>query len=257
MRRLIAGLRFRLHWHMVGVRLPAGEAILPCRHGVDLLFAESRQSVIARSILLTGTWEPKVTDFVQSWLKPNMVVLDVGAHIGYYTLLFAKLVGEGGHVFAFEPMPSSRRCLEQNIGLNGFTNVTAFRFALLDEDGNLPIGRKGKLIQAGASLTESLIIETRVFDRWRETWGIDTADLIKIDVEGAEMNVLLGMEKYIHASRPALLVEVHPQGIRDFGFSPTILLEFLSEMGYCAQAIDHDTIDFSQGNVVIFCEPED
>ena len=257
MRRAMAGLRFRLRKHMIQLGMPAGEAIFPCRHGFKLLFTDPRRSVIAESIFLTGMWEPEVTDFASSWLRPGMVAVDVGAHVGYYTLLFAKLVGEDGHVFAFEPIPAVSRCLEQNIRLNGFTNVTRFSTALLDVDGNSPIGRKGKLVQGDATSTEDPIIETRVFDHWREVWGIGSVDLIKIDVEGAEMNVLLGMEKYLCDSKPRLLIELHPQGVRDFGFSPGIFLEFLSERGYRAQAIDRDAIDFSQGNVVIFCEPED
>lgn len=252
-----AGLRFRLRRYMIRMSLPAGEAVLPCHHGFGLLFAEPRQSVIARSIYLTGMWEPEVTGFIQSWLKPGMVVVDVGAHVGYYSLLFAQLVGQDGQVFAFEPIPAVNRCLEQNIILNGFTNVTAFAIALLDVDGTMPIGPKGKLVQTYIPATKAPIIETRAFDRWREIWGIDAVDLIKIDVEGAEMNVLLGMEKYIQDFKPALLVEVHPQGVGDFGFSPSIFLEFLSDRCYRAQAIDRADIDFSQGSAVIFCEPED
>ena len=255
MRRAMASLRFRLNEYLIRQSLPAGESFLPCRDGFGLLFTEPRKSVIARSIFLTGVWEPKVTDFARSWLRPGMVAVDVGAHVGYYTLLFAHLVGEDGHVFAFEPIPAVNRCLEQSIRLNGFANVTMFSTALLDVDGNSPIGRKGKLVQPDAASTKDPIIETRVFDHWREEWGIGPVDLVKIDVEGAEMNVLLGMENCLDDSKPSLLVEVHPQGLRDFGFSPSILLEFLSERGYRAQAVDGDTIDFAQGNVVIFCEP--
>ena len=183
-----------------------------------------------------------------------MVGVDVGAHVGYYTLLLAKLAGEEGHVFAFEPLPAVSRCPGQSIRLNGFTNVTMFSTALFDADGQLAIGHKGKLVQADVTSTEDPVIETRVFDRWREAWGIEAGDLVKIDVEGAEMNVLLGMENYIRDYQPNLLVEVHPQGIGDFGFSSSILLEFLMERGYRLRAIDRDTIDFSQGNLVIFCE---
>ena len=255
MRRAAASLRFRLSEYMVQLGLPAGESFLSCRHGFELLFTNPRKSVIARSIFLTGVWEPKVTDFARSWIRPGMVVVDVGAHVGYYTLLFAQLVGEDGHVFAFEPIPAVNRCLEQSIRLNGFTNVTMFSTALFDVDGNSPIGRKGKLLQPDAASTKDPIIETKVFDHRREEWGIGPVDLVKIDVEGAEMNVLLGMEKCLSDSKPGLLIEVHPQGIWDFGYSPSILLEFLSERGYRAQAVDGDTIDFARGNAVIFCEP--
>ena len=255
MRRIVAGLQFRMRKYMVQLNMPTREAILSCRHGFKLLFTEPRQSAIAKSIFLTGVWEPEVTEFASSLVRPGMVVVDVGAHVGYYTMLFAKLVGEDGHVFAFEPIPAVSRCLERNTRMNGFTNVTVFSTALMDVDGSSPIGRRGKLIQVDAASLKDPIVETRVFDQWREPWGIDTVDLVKIDVEGAEMNVLLGMDNCIRDSKPGLLIEVHPQGVGGFGYSVSDLHEFLSARGYQVQVIDKPGIDSSQENMVIFCEP--
>lgn len=97
-------------------------------------------------------------------------------------------------------------------------------------------------------------VEVKVFDEWRLEEMIGNVDLIKIDVEGAELNVLRGMKSTLQNYHPGILVEVHPQQLESFGFSSSAVIEFLSEFGYQIEPVDKPRIDFSQGNITLFCE---
>jgi FkbM family methyltransferase len=161
------------------------------------------------------------------------VVLDVGAHIGTYTLRYSRLVGSEGAVIAFEPEPSNRRILRWNIRLNHAQNVTVRSEALGDFHG------KGRLKLSAFTGVHSF---TRTSDEIHQTGEIlvpiitldelnlDRVNLVKIDVEGYELEVLKGGEKMIKHFRPTMQIEVHqPHGqncetcnwLKSLGFSPT------------------------------------
>src|SRR5271168_535718 len=86
-----------------------------------------------------GTWEPEVLAAVTSNITPGMTVIDVGAHIGYYTLLFAKTAGPSGRVISFEPLPQNFALLQENIGLNHLDNVLALPQAVFSRDEEILI----------------------------------------------------------------------------------------------------------------------
>jgi FkbM family methyltransferase len=162
------------------------------------------------------------------------VVLDVGAHIGTYTLRYSRLVGSEGAVIAFEPEPSNRRILRWNIRLNRAQNVTVRSEALGDFHG------KGRLKLSEFTGVHSF---TRTSDEIHQTGevlvpiitldelNLDRVNLVKIDVEGYELAVLKGGEKMIKHFRPTMQIEVHqPHGqncetcnwLKSLGFSPTV-----------------------------------
>ncbi len=84
-----------------------------------------------------GSWEPEVVEVVRQYVKPGMTALDIGAQSGYFSLLLSKLVGPGGNVIAFEPLPANFRVLEENVHLNGLTNVTVRREAVAEHSGEM------------------------------------------------------------------------------------------------------------------------
>lgn len=90
---------------------------------------------VGRVLAISGVWEPNVSAAFTCALSPGDVCLDIGAHIGYYTLLAARLVGPDGHVYAFEPSPSNYRALCSNVALNGLTNVTPLQAAVGETPG--------------------------------------------------------------------------------------------------------------------------
>ncbi|MDY6836576.1 MAG: FkbM family methyltransferase [Thermodesulfobacteriota bacterium] len=216
-----------------------------------------RRNVIGQEIFLKGVWEPEVTRYIASRIRPGMTILDVGADIGYYTLLFAKRVGPQGMVFAFEPIPEACVTLEKNIRLNGYQNVRVLDYALYDSngffvlEGPLDISRINPL-KAGEGEND-LRVETRVFDDCLEELDVDCIDLVKIDVEGAEMNVLEGMKKSLQKFHPALLVEVHPNYLGSFNRASEDLMEFLDDMGYRITPVDRPALNFQKGNITIHC----
>ena len=215
-----------------------------------------KENVIGQEIFLRGLWEPEVTKFVCPRINPGMTVIDVGADIGYYTLLFAKRVGEGGRVCAFEPIPKARATLERNVGLNRYENVTIFDYALYDASGTFVL--EGPLEASRINPAKNragekdLEIQTRVFDDCFAELSIQTIDLVKIDVEGAEINVLKGMKRCLQEFHPNLLVEVHPAHLSKFEHRAEELLQFLRELRYDIYPIDKSCLDFKSGNITIY-----
>jgi FkbM family methyltransferase len=195
-----------------------------------------RSSRISRALWRTGTYEPHVTRYVCSKTVDGMVVLDVGAHIGYYTLLFAKRVGASGRVIAFEPDPDALRWLRANVALNGHTPVTVCPFALGQTQSRmLWQSSTSRLADLGAAplTANDCEVETRSFDQWAEQLDLDGLDMVKIDVEGAELEVLLGMRRSLHSFHPTVIVELHPSAMRrHFGRTVEELFGLMRSLRY-------------------------
>lgn len=163
--------------------------------------------------LVYGNWEPQVSAMVRTKVKKGMTVLDVGGHIGYYTLLMAKFVGERGRVFSFEPSPENFELLQKNIHLNRLGRVEAVRAAIFSKKGISTISIPDDSNSGGASLvhevgSHAMQIETITLDDFCAERNIKP-EFIKMDVEGAEFDVLLGGERTIRDCRPEMLIEVH------------------------------------------------
>jgi len=184
---------------------------------------------------LTSIYEPGTTALVKSLLKPGMVAVDVGAHAGYYTRLFAKLVGSGGAVYAFEPAREMFSLLERNTAM--YPNVNRYKMALLDK------GRDVVFYESSNSVTNSLwennprgqsTSSNRVRAATLDEIIQDVCpDLVKIDVEGAELEVLKGMEKILSRPKsPVLIVEYNSSCLCGRGLDPTLLPRNLADRGF-------------------------
>lgn len=191
-----------------------------------------------------GTWEPEVVRECRRLLRPGMVAVDVGAHIGYYTTLFAELAGPGGRVYAFEPHPGNFEVLSANARA---PNVTCVRAALGARDaGGQPLyvgtdSGRHSLAASGStrSRTAPLHVETRRLDTWWHAEARPEVDLVKVDVEGLEDDVLAGGRAMLEACRSvALLVEWHPDLLRERGRDPDAVPALLAELGFAVQPID-------------------
>ena len=160
-------------------------------------------------------YEPDTTAYFASVLGPGRVFVDIGANHGYFSVLAAALVGEGGRVVAFEPNPKIFRQLRTHIGLNGFGDrVTLLPSALADTPGEARLFLSQDVTNSGLSsltpasehlvsgdLSEARTVSVPVdtFDRWFASSGLSRVDLMKIDVEGAEGLVLRGMSAALRA----------------------------------------------------------
>ncbi len=163
-----------------------------------------------------GTWDAEEQQLLVSHLRPGGVFYDVGANIGFLSLLAARLVGPAGRVAAFEPLPVNAAQLERNANLNGFTNVTLVEAAVSSEAGVAQFDPANERVQArlaenAVAASQGLVaVRAVTIDGWRTETDFPLPGLIKIDIEGAEIAALRGAHEVIEASRPVLLIEVHP-----------------------------------------------
>lgn len=172
---------------------------------------------IARDLFIYSKRENMSTDLIKTSgiIKPGDVVLDLGANIGYYALLESAIVGPDGKIFAVEPSPLNYRVLKENINLNGCTNIETFSIAMGDYNG------KARMFVSNRS-NWSRLVEKNLEDQIDETVMVDisTVDeflkgrlrpsLIRMDVEGYEINILRGMKQTLKNDRLSIFVEFHP-----------------------------------------------
>jgi len=166
---------------------------------------------------LLGTVEQEIQNVLQLWLRPEMTVYDVGANVGFITVIAARLVGEKGKVCGFEPVPMLADQAMHNALLNQFRQVSIHRVALSDQDReavfqvskNLTMGRLANRESHAPDAENELVVRERKLDTLVATDGLPDPDLVKIDVEGTEAAVLDGATEVLRRARPALLIELH------------------------------------------------
>lgn len=158
--------------------------------------------------VLLGSYEREQTRLFQQCIAPGSVLLDVGACVGYYTLLGAKLVGPNGKVFAFEPSQRNSAFLRRHVEQNGSRNVSVFTCALGNENTTVSFGAgTGTGTARVTAYGDARVSQRRLDDIAREESMLPTH--IKIDVEGHELDVLLGGEMTIRKYKPTLFLSTH------------------------------------------------
>jgi FkbM family methyltransferase len=184
-----------------------------------------------------GVYEKAETKFFYTACRDGMTFLDVGANIGYYTALAARIVGPNGNVIALEPDPESYQYLEQTIKANAVGNVRAFQIAASDSPATLPLfiskdNRGDNRLYAPAEKRPQIEVEARPIDELLSENNINTVDLIKIDVQGYEPKVIAGLEKTINQSpNLTILMEFWPKGIAEAGGDAKKFLDDLRKLG--------------------------
>ena len=227
-----------LYFRLAGPAMPT-EDLWVTMDGQQILIPNPRDNVLGRRIYLHGIWEEDVTRVLCEEIRPGMTTLDVGAHIGYYTLLMAKRVGNQGHVFSFEPNPVVRNYLEQNIKRNQYSQVTICPVALFSKAGYGALEGRDNLnsvLSNHPSSTDSKV-SIAVFDQIKNDLGIQKVNLIKMDVEGAELDILLGMRKMLTDDHPALIIEIHQVGLIHFDHTESEFRRFVMSVGYTITTI--------------------
>lgn len=197
-----------------------------------------------------GEYEPHVAAVFRDVLRPGMHVVDIGANIGYFTMLSAALVGPAGSVLAVEPNPANARMLEASRRLNGFAHVTVLQAAAGRTTGMLAINTSfsngtTSAIEAGrelAAASVACLAIDRLVDAGRPV------GLIKLDVEGAEYNALLGCQAMLRRDRPVLVFEFGPGQMPSIsGVTGEEMLRWLVAEGYGFDVIRHDAAPLPAG----------
>ncbi|MCS7187065.1 MAG: FkbM family methyltransferase [Armatimonadota bacterium] len=202
-------------------------------NGFTMLVSGTDQG-IGRELLFYRVHEPTVTKLLPGFVRFGDTVLDIGANIGYYTLLLSQLVGRRGTVIAVEPYPDNVHLLELNLRFNRVTNVKVMPVAVSDE-----IGTAEMFVSEGSNwhslhptertgqrkiLVPTVTIDTIVAQLERHV------DLIRMDIEGWETKALQGAEGTLKRDRPVLVMEVHPKYIQQDELQQ--FLSWLQSFGY-------------------------
>ena len=185
--------------------------------------------------------EPLTDRWLRDAVKPGMTAVDVGAHVGYFSLLLSTLVGEGGRVYAVEPAEQNLDLLRKNIAANERSNVVVLPFAAGKERRERTFNVTGFSWTHGfydhpeeAVVATATILEVPLDD---ELAG--PVDFVKIDVEGAELEVLEGMRRVVEQSADLrLIVEWSPACQRSAGREPHDLPRYLEERGFAVSVLD-------------------
>ncbi len=174
-------------------------------------FLDVQRGVTQQLLYLLGERHIPERFLIRQLLKPGMRVVDVGANIGYYLLMFERGVGPEGFIDAFEPSPENLVELEMNIRRNQLDNVRLFRMALGCSAGKtgLKAGMNSGIVAQGEG---QFTTDMGALDDLLE----DRVDFVKIDVEGYEMNVLQGAEQTLIRWRPRLFLEFHPHLVQRY-----------------------------------------
>lgn len=196
---------------------------------------------LSRCIYVSGSYEPNELTLLSHTLEPGMTFLDVGANEGLFSLLAARRLGSEGQVIALEPSPRERRRLERNLALNGLHNVVVLPLAACDRAGTgwLHVAEEAHAGQStlGAfaydiRAEEDASVEMFPLDQLPERCPVPRLDVVKIDVEGAEVAVLRGARQILSRHRPLLLVELLDAALNGQGATREQLFAELAALGY-------------------------
>lgn len=214
------------------------------------MFLDDKDSL---SLSIKGYYEPFETELFKKEIKEGDNVVDIGANIGYYTLIFAKLVGKNGMVFAFEPDPLNFAILKKNIEINGYKNVILIQKAISNKNGKLNLylnennGGDHRLYAPKNEKRKAIIVESVRIDDYFKDFKKDI-NLIKIDIQGAEWEAIQGMDKLLNQNKKINLVtEFWPRGLKRGGINPREYIKFLKDKNFKIYEIDE-----SKEKIVLF-----
>lgn len=197
---------------------------------------------LSRCVYVGGSFEPNEFCLLDSLLEPGSTFVDVGANEGFYSLFAARRVAPHGRVFAFEPSPRERLRLERNIRINDLHDVRVFSEGLAEAPGNAVLhiadrehsglNSLGEFGYSGVERVGNVEILLTTLDCLRKRGEIPRVDVLKMDVEGAEMRVLSGASETLRDDKPLVLMELLDSALRGQGSSSKEVLDFIRTAGF-------------------------
>ena len=208
--------------------------------------ALNQSDAIVSGSLALGCYETFVTDVLEALLRPGMTFFDVGANIGIYTALGARMVGPTGRVVAIEPGPANVAVIEETVRLNDFENVTIVARAAADRAGQVSLYLCGDnpadhRLHDPTGCRRQVTVETVTLDALALECGVTRADVIKIDTQGSEAAVFTGTTQLLAAKpAPVMVAEFWPWGLAQAGVDPRVFLDRITAAGFLLYEIDGD-----------------
>ena len=273
-------LNFTRNWKLPGkerlsnLLKPSAQLKASIKEGIawlsneDIAIYTSADNYIEWTILSTGTYEEEINKLIRISLKPGGNALDIGGNIGLQSIRMSQCAGRDGKVYAFEPLIYLQEKFTRNIVLNKAFNVTLLPYALSNEESEADFTiNKNSWNQGTFSLNNSNnqgADQQRVFikaaDNLPEIQSLNALDLIKIDVEGFEYQVLLGLTQTLQKHRPRIIFEYDSNYWLSNGQKIADCWSFLQSLGYTLYQITpvgcallHGAENIEGGNV--FCIP--
>ncbi|MFK7978164.1 MAG: FkbM family methyltransferase [Halioglobus sp.] len=253
----------------ISLKIPGVDASLTlCLHG-------QADQFVSRTLRENAIWEPYETELVVASLKAGDVFLDVGANIGYFTVLAAQLVGQGskpGKVFAFEPDAHNCALLRQSAALNQLTEVIELSETALSNEAG-----EGVLYLSEDNLGDHQVYASGEVRKQRaitfehgshylgerfSQLGLAQLDLVKIDTQGSEFQVVEGLMPLLKglAVKPRLLIELTPYSLRAAGASGRALVALLAQLKlpfWIVDHIEHELVLTSEAELALWCDNVD
>lgn len=192
-----------------------------------------------------GTNEPPVQEALAEMLRPADVFFDIGANVGFFTVIAARLVGKHGQVIAFEPVPANAAAVRHNCALNDFANVRVLETAISDEDGTAELrlahyagGAALATVAPPPDLKGIITVPVNTVDTLVAQKKVPPPTVVKIDVEGAEINVLRGMHETLRQIRPIVIYEIDDESPQLLAEKAALCEAFLKRLGYQIRALE-------------------
>lgn len=202
-------------------------------------FYLQKSGAVSLDLSRRGIFEKTITNYVKSNVKEGQHVIDIGANIGYYSVLFSGLVGSNGKVFAFEPEKSNFEILKKNLLVNNIKNVIAENMAVSDKNGKAKlymskIAGQHKIYHPKSDIVKIEDTNTITIDTYLTNNNIEPRkiSLVKIDVEGVEFAVVEGMKSILANDAITIILEFSPKLMIEFGKDPSELIKILTQYGF-------------------------
>ena len=204
---------------------------------------------LAQRIRCEEAFEPEVREEVVRIASRNVNVIDIGANIGYYTILASRLIGPEKRVFSFEPQASMVNKLRRNVELNKLSNIEVFPYALADTAGTTTFNLPPEGVEAFGSMrangrfevAKTIQVETHRLDDVLERLNNPKIGLVKMDSEGAELLIFRGATTLLSSpDKPTLIFEANEVNCKPFGYCVFDILQFVHSFGYRLRQLDSE-----------------
>jgi FkbM family methyltransferase len=210
------------------------------------------------SRFLLGTFEPALQKILSSHLQPGMAFYDVGANVGFLSMLAARIVGERGSVHCFEPLPQNVQLIRHNASLNEFQKIVVVHAMALAQTDSKASFRVSELPTFGALSDSPMAVDREVgvievsvrrLDSIFEEEHLRPPDFIKVDIEGSEIDFLAGAASVINQHRPLLAIELHGtnQGVASW----------LAQFSYVADVVGGGSLEDAPWAALVFATPQE